>query len=114
MSEQHFTPEQQEFIRRRREIVGEDRIRRVEQHEWPTLIAEVKTEMDKGTEPSNPRVRDLAKRWKSLVEEFTGGNSGVAEGVRRQYVEPGPNPAERHGMPLTREMFEYIGRAMRR
>ena len=112
MSEQYFTPEQQEFIRKRRDIVGEDRIRQVEQHVWPTLIAEVQAEMDKGTDPSSARVKDLAKRWKALVEEFTGGHTGVAEGVRRQYQEQDPNPAQRHGIPLTREMFEFIGKAM--
>jgi hypothetical protein len=110
-SEQYFTPEQQELIRTRREIVGEARIRQVEQHEWPTLIAEVKSEMDKGTDPTSARVKDLAKRWKALVEEFTGGNAGIAAGVARQYQQD-PNPAQRRGMPLTREMFEYIGKAM--
>ena len=44
MAEQYFSADQQEFIRQRREIVGEDRIRQVEQYEWPTLIAEVKAE----------------------------------------------------------------------
>jgi DNA-binding transcriptional MerR regulator len=111
MSEQYFTPEQQELIRKRAEIVGAERIRQVEQHEWPTLIAEVQAEMDKGTDPSSPRVKELAKRWKGLVEEFTGGNLGIAAGVAMQYKED-PNPAQRRGMPLTREMFEYIGRAM--
>ena len=114
MAEQYFSPNQQEFIRKRRQIVGEDRIRQVEQHEWPTLIAEVKAEMDKGTDPSSDRVKDLARRWKGLVEEFTGGNAGIAQGVARQYREQDPNPAQRHGMPLTREMFEYVGKAMRR
>jgi len=112
MAEQYFSPNQQEFIRKRREIVGEDRIRQVEQHEWPTLIAEVKAEMDKGTDPSSDRVKDLARRWKGLVEEFTAGNPDIARGVARQYREQDPNPAQRHGMPLTREMFEYIGKAM--
>jgi hypothetical protein len=111
MSEEYFTPEQREFLEGRRKIVGDERIRFVEQHEWPTLIAEVKVEMEKGTDPTSPRVRELAERWKALVAEFTGGNSGIAEGVRRQYRED-PNPAQRHGMPLTREMFEYIGKAM--
>ena len=114
MSEPYFTPEQQDFILRPRKIVGEDRIRQVEEHEWPTLIAEVKAEMDKGTDPSSDRVKDLARRWKGLVEEFTGGNAGIAQSVARQYREQDPNPAQRHGMPLTREMFEYIGKAMGR
>jgi hypothetical protein len=44
MSEQYFTSEQQEFLKQQREIVGEGRIRYVERHEWPTLIADVKAE----------------------------------------------------------------------
>jgi DNA-binding transcriptional MerR regulator len=112
MTEQYFTPEQQEILRTRREMVGADRIRHVEQHEWPTLIADVKAEMDKGTDPVSPAVKALARRWSALVEEFTGGDKGVAAGVRRQYQAQDPNPAQRHGMPLTREMFQYIGRAM--
>jgi DNA-binding transcriptional MerR regulator len=112
MSEKYFTSEQQDILRQRREIVGEERIRQVEQHEWPTLIAEVKAEMEKGTDPSDARVKELARRWQALVEEFTGGNPGIAAGVAKQYKEQDPNPAQRHGMPLTREMFAYIGKAM--
>ena len=67
--------------------------------------------MDKQTDPTSARVRDLAQRWKALVDEFTGGNPGIGEGVRRQYQRD-PNPAQRHGMPLTREMFEYMAKAM--
>jgi DNA-binding transcriptional MerR regulator len=62
--------------------------------------------------PSDPTVQALAKRWKSLVAEFTGGNAGVAEGVRRQYATEDPNPAQRRRLGLTREMFQYVGRAM--
>jgi hypothetical protein len=113
MTEQYFTPEQQEVIRTRREMLGEDRIRHVEQHEWPALIANVQAEMDKGTDPASPAVQALARQWRSLVEEFTGRDKGIADGVRRQYVTQDPNPAQRHGMGLTREMFQYIGRAMK-
>jgi hypothetical protein len=113
MSEKYFTDEQQEWLRQRREIVGEERIRQVEQHEWPTLIAEVKGVMAKGTDPADATVQELARRWKGLVEEFTSGNPGITQGVARQYKEQSPNPAQRHGMALTREVFEYIGRAMR-
>jgi MerR family transcriptional regulator, thiopeptide resistance regulator len=112
MSERYFSPEEQEFIRQRAELVGAERIRQVEQHEWPTLIAEVQAKMDRGTDPSDPTVQALAKRWKSLVAEFTGGNAGVAEGVRRQYATEDPNPAQRRRLGLTREMFQYVGRAM--
>src|SRR5262245_41776280 len=114
MPEEYFTSEQQAFLRERREMVGEARIREVEEREWPALIADVQAEMDNGTDPSSARVQELARRWNALVEEFTGGNLGIAKSVARQYQEQSPNPAQRRGMPLTREMFEFIGRAMGR
>jgi MerR family transcriptional regulator, thiopeptide resistance regulator len=58
MTERYFTTEQQELIRRRREMVGEDRMRQVEQHEWPQLIADVRAAMDAGVAPSSSKRRD--------------------------------------------------------
>jgi MerR family transcriptional regulator, thiopeptide resistance regulator len=53
MSEKYFTPEQVEWMRERRAVVGETRIREVEA-EWPRLVAEVRAAMEKGTPPSDP------------------------------------------------------------
>ena len=38
------------------------------------LIAEVHAEKEKGTNPADPRVQALARRWMDLVKGFTGGD----------------------------------------
>src|SRR5262249_39535332 len=56
----YYTPEQLEELKQRADAIGPDRIRQVEQKEWPELIAEVRAEMEKGTDPSSDRVQELA------------------------------------------------------
>jgi DNA-binding transcriptional MerR regulator len=103
-----FTPEQMEKIRQQGEKLGPDKIREVEQ-EWPELIAKVRAEMEKGTPPDSPEVRQLARRWKELVEMFTGGDQGIAETLKRRYMDE-PGYAAQFGM--SRELLEYVGKAM--
>ncbi len=76
MAEKYYSEEQMEWLRQRREAVGEERIREVEA-EWPKLMAEVRAELDAGTEPYNPKVQALMDRWQALIAEFTGGNPGI-------------------------------------
>jgi DNA-binding transcriptional MerR regulator len=107
MFDKYFTPEQMEKLDDRRKVVTEERIREVEA-EWPVLIAEVRAEMDKGTDPESDRVQELARRWKGLVEEFTGGDIQIASSVGRMYQQ---EESVRQSTGLTAEIMEYIGRA---
>ena len=52
MLEKYYTPEQLEEIERRRQQVGEERIREAET-EWQELMAQVRAEMDRGTDPTD-------------------------------------------------------------
>src|SRR5690606_15158370 len=74
--EKYYTPDQMERLRRRREEVGEDRIRQVEQ-EWRDVFAGYREAMEQGLPPSDPKVRALAKKSNDLIAEFTGGDAGV-------------------------------------
>jgi DNA-binding transcriptional MerR regulator len=111
MVEKYYTPEQLEYLKQRREIVGEERIREVEA-EWPKLMADVRAEIDKGTDPSDPHVQALAHRWMGLVREFTGGDPGIAQSVGRMFNREAPQeihpsiPADIH------ELFAYVAKAM--
>jgi MerR family transcriptional regulator, thiopeptide resistance regulator len=112
MIESYYTPEQLEQLRIRGEQLGEERIQQV-QREWPELIAEVRAEMEKGNDPAAPGVQTLAKRWMSLLAEFTGGDPGIACSASRVWNEQGDNLAAKHGSEYDpRGVFEYIGRAM--
>ena len=110
--ERYFTPEQLARLTERRAQVGEQRIREVEQ-EWAVLIPQVQAAMDRGADPLSPEVLALARRWKELVEEFTGGDAGLEAGVRRVYAAEGERIREQHAKAVpTPGMFEYIGPAL--
>jgi DNA-binding transcriptional MerR regulator len=109
MIEKYYTPEQLEQLKARAEQVDPERIREVEA-EWPRLMAEVRAEMDKGTDPADPRVQELAKRWEGLVREFTGGDPGIFNSLKRMYE----SEPKVHGMDTgpIREMRAYIDKAL--
>lgn len=106
--ETHYTPEQLEQLAVRRRELGEGRIREVEA-EWPKLIAAVRAEQEKGTDPESEVVQKLALRWQELVQEFTGGDAGIAASLRKMYQE---EPAVRGHTGIDAEISAYIGRAL--
>ncbi len=107
MYEKHFTAEQLRHIEERGREVGAARIAEVEQ-EWTKLIAEVRSAMERGVEPTSQEAQALAARWRGLVEEFTGGDAGIARSVANLYRN-GPKARERSGIdPAT---MEWIGKA---
>ncbi len=108
MIEKHYTPEQLQQLAARRQELGEEHIREVEQ-EWPRLIAAVRAEMERGTDPAAAAVQPLARRWMELVREFTSGDPGVARSLRNLYQNE-PGAAQQQG--LDPAILAYIQRAM--
>jgi DNA-binding transcriptional MerR regulator len=104
----YYTPEQLEALEQRRQQLGEDEVRRVEQA-WPELIAAMRAEMEGGTDPADPRVQTLAVQWKGLVEAFTGGDEGITGALGTMYRTE-PEVGARFG--LDGELFAYVERAM--
>lgn len=109
--ETYYTPEQREWLKERRQAVGEERIREVEA-EWPILIAQVRDAMDAGTDPADPTVQALAARWMGLVREFTGGNPGIEQSLRAMYENQSPRDIHPSLDPRMAEYGAYIGRAI--
>jgi DNA-binding transcriptional MerR regulator len=109
MFEKHYTPEQLQELAERRRQLGDDHIREVES-EWPRLIAAVRAEMERGADPASEPVQQLARRWSALVQEFTGGNPGIASSLQNMHQNE-PGVARQQG--LDPAIFGYIGRAQR-
>ena len=86
LMEKYFTPEQMQEIKRRGEELGPERIHAVEQ-EWPSVIAGMQTAMQLEKDPASDEVQALARRWRALVREFTGGNAGVQSSLNTLYRE---------------------------
>jgi hypothetical protein len=108
--EKYFTPEQLETLEERRVSVGEERMRTV-RDDWNEIIPKVRAAMENGTDPTSPEMLAVARRWKALVEEFTGGDPAIANAVKTMYNNEGPALQEKLGNVPTPEMFEYIGRS---
>jgi MerR family transcriptional regulator, thiopeptide resistance regulator len=108
MFEKYYTKEQLDTLAKRREMLGEDRMRAA-QEEWPRLMQSVRDEMRKGTDPKDPRVAALARRWRELIEEFTGGDAGIEQSLRNMYRQESQF-AEQQG--FDRELNDYIQRAL--
>lgn len=109
MIEKYYTPEQLEWLKERRQRLGEERIRQVEA-EWPKLLAEVRAEMDAGSDPASTPVQALAQRWLTLVHEFTGGDPGIEKSLQAMYQQE----QTIHGMEVgaMRPVMEYIAKAI--
>jgi MerR family transcriptional regulator, thiopeptide resistance regulator len=108
--EKYYTPEQQEWLKQRRETVGDERIHEVEA-EWPRLMAEVRAAMDAGIDPSDPQAQALVVRWRGLTQEFTGGNPGIEKSLRTMFESESPQDIHPSMDPRIKEYGEYIARA---
>jgi DNA-binding transcriptional MerR regulator len=112
MVEKHYSSEQLEWLARRREEVGETRIKEVEA-EWPKLIDEVANAIDRGLRPHDPEAQALAARWMELVREFSGGNQAIEGVVKRVWEAEGEQIVQQHGMnPRMTECMAYINQAL--
>ncbi len=108
--EKYYTQEQLEALAKRGELLGQEKIEQA-QRVWPKLIAEVRAEMEKGSDPASEKVWALALRWKGLVEEFTGGDPGITASLRRMYREE-PEFVAHRGYSFDPKLTEYVGQAL--
>ncbi|ABW26587.1 MerR family transcriptional regulator [Acaryochloris marina] len=109
MIEKYYTPEQQAQLQARREALGEEHIHQAEA-EWQTLIDQARTEMAKGTNPASEAMQVIVQKWQSLIQQFTGGDSGIASSLQSMYQQEGAEVASR-GM-VDPELMEFMGKAM--
>ncbi|MDE2492834.1 MAG: MerR family transcriptional regulator [Alphaproteobacteria bacterium] len=104
ISAKYFTPEERAELSKRKYDQA-DVSRR-----WDTLIADVKALMTNGN-PESPEAIDAARRWKALVEEFTGGDQAVANKVRAVWNDAMADSKAAPKLPVTPEMLAFVGKA---
>ncbi len=75
-------------------------------------MGQVRAEMARGSDPGSPEVQALARRWQALVDEFTGGDPGIENSLKRLWQEQGPKLAEQHGMSFDPQMGQFIRQAL--
>jgi hypothetical protein len=112
MAERYYTPEQLGQLGQledRRKALGDESLRNAEA-DWAALIAEAEALRVDGVAPTDPRVRSLTDRWGALVEQFTGGDSGIHASLNAMYETEGVERASRD--VVSRDLFAWMGEAM--
>jgi DNA-binding transcriptional MerR regulator len=108
MLEEHWGPDAMGRIAARGAALGEDAIREVEEA-WPVLFADVRSAMEGGVDPADPRAQALGRRWRELVEMFTGGDPEIAAGLERLYQEQDPATLT-HSADVDPALWSYVER----
>jgi DNA-binding transcriptional MerR regulator len=112
MMEKYFTPEQMKLIHEGRQQAGQESLERA-QADWAELIAQIRTEMDRGTDPADAKVQALAARWRELLKWSTGGDPGIEQALKRLWEEQGDALAAQFGSQYdSRPVWGYIARAI--
>ena len=66
--------------------------------------------MEQGQDPASEPVQAIARRWRELIQAFTGGNTGIEASLGKMWKEQ-PQIGQEHGMNLDPELMAYIGKA---
>jgi DNA-binding transcriptional MerR regulator len=110
MIEDYYTPEQLESMRKRREealAAGQD-LSRQGTADWAALLEQYRVEMEKGTDPADPRLQELEKRRRALVNAFSGGDAAIEQNLKRLWTEQGDKLCAQYGMDP--KVMEYLGK----
>jgi DNA-binding transcriptional MerR regulator len=78
---------------------------------WEKVLADARAAMAEG-DPTSSAAADVARRWKALVDEFTGGDPAVAGKVRAIWDDAMADPKAAPKLPITPDMFAFVGKAM--
>lgn len=111
-TEAMFTPEELEAIHAQGRKIGQEGVIAAEQ-EWPRVIAGMKAQLDKNAPADDPETLALARRWKELVEMFTGGDPQIAAKLKDMYKN-NPEAGKTFGGPAhDPRLFGYVEEAMK-
>jgi len=110
MLDKYYTPEQLDQLEQRRKELGTDAEQQY-QRDWDELIATAKRHYEHGTDPADPEMQEVARKWRELIELFTGGDEGLLDSLKTMFQEEGPERASQG--QIDAGLMEYVGRAIR-
>ena len=108
--EKYYTPEQREYLARRKEELGDEAIREGEQA-WADVLGELRAEMEAGTDPQDERLDAARERMAELLQAFHCGDPQIQRSLHRMWSDE--DPAELSRGMVDRELADYMGAVMR-
>ena len=79
--------------------------------DWSELVADIETAIADGAKPSDRRAQSLANRWRGLLNQFTGGDNQIQEGLNKMYADE-KNWQTDWKKPFSDEVQNFIFEAM--
>jgi len=104
MYEKHMTPEQLQKVHEMHEAAGDAGAR------WQAALDGLRVEMDAGTDPGDPKVKELDERWHEAASAFMPADDEAAHKGAMQALHDEPEARREHG--LDDALFAYLGRAL--
>lgn len=104
----YFTQEQIHLMKKQYDKLNEKEADKYTNN-WSQLITLFQAEKENGTSVDNPRVIELAKKWKEEMDFFTGGDSEIISSAERYYTD---NPHAAKGSGMSGELYKYIKEAL--
>ena len=77
---------------------------------WDAVITDAKAAMAKG-DPTTAEAVDVARRWRELVEQFTGGDPKIAARTAAIWKDAFADPETAPKLPFSPELAEFVRRA---
>lgn len=102
----YYTEEQLADLARR----GTPEVLERGQREWARLLADVDAAIAEGVDPASERAQEIAARWRGLINEFTGGDPGILENLKRLYADQANWP-DTFKKPYSNGAMSFINRA---
>jgi DNA-binding transcriptional MerR regulator len=111
MLEKYYTPAQLEKLEQHRDSLGEQAEQQYHR-DWAELIATAKQHYEQGTDPSDPAMQEVARRWRELIELFTQGDPEILTSLKTMFQQEGPERASQG--QIDGDLMQYVGRALER
>ncbi len=78
--------------------------------DWKELFSDVKAAIAEGVKPSDEPAQALVLRWNALIDEFTGGDAEIREGLNKMYADE-KNWQTDWNKPFNDEISNFIAEA---
>ena len=85
-TKKYYSDEAQAKVEDRKKLWSPELQERVTK-DWSELVADIEAAIAGGTKPSDERAQILAHRWRGLLNQFTGGDNQIQEGLNEMYAD---------------------------
>ncbi|QQZ09014.1 MerR family transcriptional regulator [Heyndrickxia vini] len=107
--EKYFTKDQLDRIRDFYNKVDKEKLKNVEK-KFVEILEEIRSEKDKGTPPSDEKVRNLSEEWRRNLHSITINDTNIRKQAGKFHQE---NPDNNLQYGLDSEIYQYIQEALK-